>query len=206
MATAAAKMHGRGGADRPERIVRHHVDIVRLAPAGDLHRLGEAADIADVDAVELVDAALDVGQELPLGGELLADGEGDVGHRAQRLVGLRRLVADRLLEEVERAAADLLAEARGLGDRQAMVVVDAEDDVVAERLARLDAPFSRSRRSARAARRCRLLSCPAGKKRIAFQPVRRQLAWPARSSSPSASSPVEAKVGMRSRCLPPSSS
>jgi hypothetical protein len=74
----------RGGADRPERVVRHHVDVVRLAPAGDLHRLGQAAHVADVDPVELMDAAFDVGQELPLGGELLADGEGHVGHPAQR--------------------------------------------------------------------------------------------------------------------------
>src|SRR5690606_36963739 len=51
------EMHGGGGADRPERIVRHEVDVMRLAPAGHLHGLGETADVADVDAVELVDVA-----------------------------------------------------------------------------------------------------------------------------------------------------
>ena len=61
--------------------------------------------------------------------------------RAQRLVGFGRLVADRLLEEVERAGRHLLAEARRLGDREAVVVVDAEHDRVAERLARLHAPL-----------------------------------------------------------------
>ena len=56
----------------------HHVDVVGLGPAGDLHRLGQAADVADVDAVELGEVALDEGEELPLGGKLLADREG--GH------------------------------------------------------------------------------------------------------------------------------
>ena len=75
--------------------------------------------------------------------KLLADGEGHVGQLAQRLIGFRRLVADRLLEEIERARRHLLAEARGLRDRQAVVVVDAEHDGLAELLARLDAPLRR---------------------------------------------------------------
>ena len=34
------------GTDRAERVVRHHVDIVRLGPADDLHRLSKATHIA----------------------------------------------------------------------------------------------------------------------------------------------------------------
>lgn len=110
---------------------------MRLAPARDLHRLGEPADIADIEPVELMNAALDIGQELPLAGKFLADGKGDVGHPAQGLVGLRRLVAYRLLEEIEHAAAEFVAEARGLRHRQPMMIVDAEHHVLAQRLARL---------------------------------------------------------------------
>lgn len=110
-------MYGRGGAHRTKGIVRHQVHIVRLAPASDLHRFGEPADIADIEPVELMDAALDVGQELPLAGKFLADGEWDVGHRTQGFVGLRRLVPYRLLEEIKHAAAELVAEACRLGHR-----------------------------------------------------------------------------------------
>ena len=69
-------MYGRGRAHWTKGIVRHQVHIVRLAPASDLHRLGEPADIANIEPVELMDAALDVGQELPLAGKFLADGKG----------------------------------------------------------------------------------------------------------------------------------
>ena len=68
-------MHGRGRTHRAKGIVRHQVHIVRLAPAGDFHRLGQPADIADIESVELVDAALDVRQEIPLAGKFLADGK-----------------------------------------------------------------------------------------------------------------------------------
>ena len=123
---------------------------MRLAPAGDFHRLGEPADIANIDPVELVDAALDIGQELPLAGKFLADGKRDVGHRSQGLVGLRCLVAYRLLEEIEHAAAELVAEARRLGHRQPMMIIDAEDDIVAQRFARLvEHPRGRTDRFAR---------------------------------------------------------
>ena len=40
------EVNGRRRTDRTERVVRHHVDIMRLAPAGHFHGLGEAADIA----------------------------------------------------------------------------------------------------------------------------------------------------------------
>src|SRR6185437_15923798 len=137
------KVHGRRGADRPERIMRHHVDIMRLAPAGDLHRLGEAADIADVDAIELVDAAFDVGQELPLAGKFLADRERHVDHGPERFVGFGRFVTDRLLEEIERAGRHFLAEARRLRHREPVVIINAEHDLVAEFLAGLGAPAGR---------------------------------------------------------------
>ena len=59
--------------------MRHHVDVVGFGPCGDFHRLGQATDIADVDAVELREVALDEGQELPFGGKLLAYRERNVG-------------------------------------------------------------------------------------------------------------------------------
>jgi hypothetical protein len=40
-----------GDADRAKRTVRHHVDLMRLAPSRDLHGLGEATDIAGVDTM-----------------------------------------------------------------------------------------------------------------------------------------------------------
>ena len=121
--------------------MRHQVDVVGLAHRGDLHRLGEAADVAHVDPRELGDAPLDVRQELPLAGELLADRERHVGHAAQRLVRLGRLVADRLLEEVERALRHALAERSGLGDREPVVVVDAERRPGPDRLAQPGQPL-----------------------------------------------------------------
>ena len=48
-------------ADGPQGIVRHQVDIVRLGPAGDLFRLCQAAQVADVDAGIVGDAPFDVG-------------------------------------------------------------------------------------------------------------------------------------------------
>src|SRR5262245_46258751 len=66
------EMNGRSRAHWTKRIVRHQIHIVRLAPACDFHRLGEPADIANIEPVKLVNPALDVRQELPLAGEFLA--------------------------------------------------------------------------------------------------------------------------------------
>src|SRR6266545_1520808 len=55
-----------GGADGAERVVGHEVDVVGLTPAGDLHGFGEAADVADVKAGEVGEAALYIRKELPL--------------------------------------------------------------------------------------------------------------------------------------------
>ena len=90
------------------------------------------------DRSELVDAALDVGQELPLGGELLADGERHIGQRPQRGIRVRRLGADRLLEEIERAPRHPLAERGGLRHIQAMVIVNAQHGRRSQCLAQLD--------------------------------------------------------------------
>ena len=92
--------HGRGqmdrrrGADRAEGIVGHQIDVVGLGHGRHLHRLGQPAHIADIDPGVVGDAPFDVRQELPLAGELLADGERDGRHCAQTLVGFRRLVPD----------------------------------------------------------------------------------------------------------------
>ncbi len=130
-------MDGRGRAHRSKGIVRHQIDIVRLAPASDLHRLREPADIADIEPVELMDVALDIGQELPFAGKFLADGERDLGHPAQSFISFRGFVSDRLLKEIKHAAAELVAKACRLCHRKPMMIVYAEDDLVAQRFPRL---------------------------------------------------------------------
>lgn len=122
-------------------IVRHHVDVVGFAPAGDFHRFGEATDIAEIEPVKLVNIALDIGQELPLAGEFLTDRKGHVGHTAQALVGFRAFVADWFFEKVERTTGHFLAETGGFGDREAVVIINPEHDLVAERFAGLDKKF-----------------------------------------------------------------
>src|SRR5690606_35200035 len=77
----SGEMDGRRGTNRTQWVVGHEVDIVGLAPPGDLHRFSKAADIADVEPIELVDAAFDVRHELPLARKFLTNGEGDIGHR-----------------------------------------------------------------------------------------------------------------------------
>jgi hypothetical protein len=62
-------------------------------------------------------------------------GERHVHHRAQGLIRLRRLVADRLFEKVECTGGHALAERRRLGDTQSVVIVDAEHGIRAQFLA-----------------------------------------------------------------------
>src|SRR6478735_906742 len=119
-------MYRGGRADGAERIVRHQIDVVRFAPASHLHRLGEPANIANVDPIKLMDAALDIGQELPLAGKLFTDGKWNVRHSTQYFVSLGRFVAYRLFQEIEHASAELAAEACGLSNREAVMVIDAE--------------------------------------------------------------------------------
>ena len=148
---------------------------MRLAPAGDLHRLGQATDIADIDAVELMDAALDEGHELPLAGELLADGERNIGHGAQGLVGFRRLVADRLLEKIEHPPVEPAAEACRFGDRQPVVIIYAEHHFVAEFLAR---PVQQARRGGNGLARLEDIAAvlPDGKEADGVEPHLHELA------------------------------
>jgi hypothetical protein len=71
-----------------------------LAPPGDLHGLCEAAHVTNVEAGKLGMSTLDIGKELPLGGELFANCKGDICHLPQGFVRFRCLIADRLLQEV----------------------------------------------------------------------------------------------------------
>ena len=144
---------------------------MRLAPAGDLHRLGEAADIADVDAVELVDVALDVGQELPLARRIprrWRTARRSCGAAPRRLPASRRGSAPR----GNRACPSGIfwQKLAASATREAVVVVDAEHDVVAQFLARLDAPWRR--RGDRLARLVDGRGCRGrpGDRRMAFQP------------------------------------
>src|SRR5947208_466636 len=58
-----------GGRDGAERVVYRQLDVVGLAPAGDLARLGEAAGDAEVDARVVDPLLLDQLAELPLRAE-----------------------------------------------------------------------------------------------------------------------------------------
>ncbi len=191
----------------PKRVVRHHVDIMRLGPAGDFHRFGQAADVADVDAVELVNVALDIGQELPFRGEFLADRKGNVGHACaapRRPRGFRR---GSVLRGSRACRGGIFwQKAGGFGDGQAVVIVDAEDTTC--RPAPRRALMHHSAVSAMLSR---------GSNSASALLVRRGRGGWRPSPAPSASAPGRssrarrvpvdvAKVGMRSRCLPPSSS
>ena len=74
------------GADRPQGVVWHEVDVVRLCPSRHLQRFGKAAHIADVHSREVTQALLDVRKELPFTGELFPQCEGLRGKRTQRFV------------------------------------------------------------------------------------------------------------------------
>ena len=76
---------GRRG-DGPQWVVGRQVDVMRLAPAGDLTRLGEPADDAQVDPGVVHRLLFDQLPELPLGGELLA---GSHRHRWGEVEGAR---------------------------------------------------------------------------------------------------------------------
>src|SRR5690348_16690067 len=41
------EVHRRRRADWAKRVVRHEIDVVRFGETGDLHRLGQPADVAD---------------------------------------------------------------------------------------------------------------------------------------------------------------
>jgi hypothetical protein len=118
-----AQLHAGGGADWSQRVVRHQVDVVGLAPAGHLHGFGKSANVANVDASKVCEALFDVRRELPLAGELLADGEGHVGHGAQGGVGVGAFVADRLFQEVNGPRRHALAEGSRFSHAQPVVVV-----------------------------------------------------------------------------------
>lgn len=68
--------------------MRHQVDIVCFGPSRDLGSLRQTTNVADIDTDEVREPTLYVGQELPLAGELFADGEGNRRHLPQHLVSL----------------------------------------------------------------------------------------------------------------------
>src|SRR5207237_483696 len=90
---------GRSG-NRPQRVVRRQVDVVRLAPAGDLLRLGDAARNAEVHAGVVDQLRLDQLAELPLRRELLAGSQGRVHVAAKLVEAAGVLGAERVLQKV----------------------------------------------------------------------------------------------------------
>src|SRR5204863_8866803 len=99
-----------GRRDRPERVVYRQLDVMGLAPAGDLARLGEAAGDAEVDARVVDPLLLDQLAELPLRAELLARRQRDAGAPPERLKGVGVLRAQRVLDEEGVELLDLAAE------------------------------------------------------------------------------------------------
>src|SRR5215217_8142438 len=66
------EMEGRRRTDWPERVMRHHVNVVSFAPGSDLHRFRQSADVADIKAIVLVNVAFDVRLKLPFRGKFLS--------------------------------------------------------------------------------------------------------------------------------------
>src|SRR5918994_4020579 len=128
----AGEVDGGGGGDRPEGVVGHEVDVVGLAPTGDLARFSDPTDVAEVEPRKVEQSFLDEGREGPFARELFSDRERDSGHRAELAVGGRVLAADGFLDEEQVQVFDALAEERGFGRVKAVVEVDRECDLVAK--------------------------------------------------------------------------
>src|SRR5687768_10769206 len=116
---------------------------MRLAPPRHLHRLREPTYVADVHAREVRDPPLYIWKKLPLARELLSDRERDPRHQTQRLIRLRRLIPNRLLQEVQRRVRETLAEARRFGHAQPVMEVDPQRELAPQRLPNVDQPLGR---------------------------------------------------------------
>ena len=119
--------------------MHHHLDVVRLAPAGDLPGLGKAAHDAQIDARVVDPLVLDHLAEPPLAAELLARRQRHPGARAQGLERIGVLAAQRVLDEIGPELLGLGAQPQRVGQIQPGVHIKGQLDLVADGLAhRLD--------------------------------------------------------------------
>ena len=101
------------------------VNIVSLAPAGDLFALSQAASNAKINAGIVNQIVVDEFSKVPLAGKLLASRQGNINLVAQMMEGLRTLGTNRILYEVRPERCDLTAEQNGVSGGQASVYVEA---------------------------------------------------------------------------------
>ena len=119
----------------PERVVDRHLDIVGLAPAGDLRGFGEPAGDAQVDPRVVDPLFLDQLAELPLRAKLLAGRQRHVVRGRNVLNESGVLAAQRVFDEERPERLDLLAQPDRIGQVQPGVDIEGQLDLVADRLA-----------------------------------------------------------------------
>ena len=115
--------------------MRRYVDVVRLRPVGYLERLGDAADVAQVDARVADELLLDDLAELPLVRPLLARGYGHADVPREGAVAGGVLGAQRVLDEEGVVFLDAAAQVHDVVGVEAGVHVEGYMDVGADGLA-----------------------------------------------------------------------
>jgi len=123
-------MQHRGGGDGAAGVVAGQFLVVDLAHGGNFLALGDAAGVADVDAEVVDEFAFDEFAIGPLGVELLAGAQGDIGMGAQGGEGGGVFRADGVFNEEGAVGFDGVAEFDGAGWGQAGVDFEDDFDVV----------------------------------------------------------------------------
>ncbi len=127
-------MEAGGGGYRPQRVVDRQLDVVGLAPAGDLARFADAPDDAQVDAGVVEQLLFDQQLELPLAAKLLARRQGHRGLLPQPAVGGGVLRPQRIFDEEGAKGLHLATEADGVCRAEPGVDVEAELQLIVHRL------------------------------------------------------------------------
>ena len=122
-------------AERRKRIVRRHLDVMRLGQRRDLPRAGDAAAERHVDARVLRPAPREEGAEVVQGGVALARRDRRPYPARDPRHGVHVLQADRVLAPERQIALDAGDEVHRLGRGQAAMELQQEVDVVPQRLA-----------------------------------------------------------------------
>ena len=128
-------MKARRRRDRAERVVRGDGDVVCLAPAGDLARLGKAANIAQVDAGEVDPVIFNSLTKLPLRGPLLTHRDRDGRVLAEPADRRRVLAADRVFDKERAERFQFPAEHDGVDRVEPRVDIDDDFRIGSDRVA-----------------------------------------------------------------------
>ena len=120
----------------------HHVDVVRLAPSSDFHRLCKTPNVGYVDSCQVDEIFLNIREPVPLAGKDLPNSEGYLGHAPQGLVRRGRLLMQWVFDEVQRTGWEAVAKRGRLRHVQHGVIVDAQDGVGADGFTQLGEPFA----------------------------------------------------------------